>query len=149
MKIVIGSDHAGFKLKEKLKAFFDKNKVDYEDVGAMEYDKNDDYPYYSIKVAERVAKLNCMGIVIGKSGQGEAIAANKVPGVRAVVYYGKNKSIIKLSKEHNNSNILALGAGFLSEEEAIDSVKLWLKTPFSKHSRHVRRLKEISRFEKR
>lgn len=149
MKVIIGSDHAGLELKKKLKVFLDKTKLDYEDVGPYEYDKNDDYPYYSIKVAEKVAKMNCIGIIIGKSGVGESIAANKVPGVRAVVYYGKNKNIIKLSREHNNSNVLCLGAGFLSEKEANEAVKLWLKTPFSKHSRHVRRLKEISRFEKR
>ncbi|MEK6873503.1 MAG: RpiB/LacA/LacB family sugar-phosphate isomerase [Nanoarchaeota archaeon] len=149
MKLIIGSDHAGFKLKEELKAFFDKNKIDYEDVGPHKYDKDDNYPFYSFKVAERVVKLKCMGIVIGMSGEGEAIAANKVPGIRAVVYYGKNKSIIKLSREHNDSNVLCLGAGFLSSKEAIEAVKLWLNTKFSNATRHKRRLKEISRFEKR
>ena len=148
MKVIIGSDHAGFELKEELKAFFDKNKVDYEDIGPWKYDKDDDYPYYSIKVAERVVKLKCMGVVIGKSGEGEAITANKVPSIRAVVYYGKNKEIIKLSREHNDSNVFCLAGGFLSSKEAIEAVKLWLKTPFSNATRHKRRLKEISRFEK-
>ena len=149
MKVIIGSDHAGYKLKESIKAFLDKHKIDYEDVGPQKYDKNDDYPYYSINVAEKVAKLKCMGVIIGLSGEGEAIAANKVKGIRAVLYYGGNKKIVKLSREHNDSNILSLGAGFLSSNEANEAVKLWLKTPFSKHPRHVRRLKEISRFEKR
>ncbi|MBS3072451.1 RpiB/LacA/LacB family sugar-phosphate isomerase [Candidatus Pacearchaeota archaeon] len=149
MKVVIGSDHAGFKLKEKLKVFFDKNKIDYEDVGPYKYDKNDDYPHYSVKVAEKVVKLKCKGVIIGKSGQGEAIASNKVKGIRAMVYYGKDKKIIKLSREHNDSNILSLGAGFLSEKEASEAVKLFLSTKFSNHSRHKRRLNEISKFEKR
>jgi len=149
MKVIIGSDHAGFELKESIKAFLDKNKIDYEDIGPKKYDKNDDYPYYSINVAEKVVKLKCMGIIIGMSGEGEAIAANKVKGIRAVSYYGGNKKIVKLSREHNDSNIISLGAGFLSSKEANEAVKLWLKTPFSKHPRHVRRLKEISRFEKR
>ena len=149
MKLIIGSDHVGFELKEELKAFFDKNKIDYEDIGPRKYDKDDDYPYYSLKVAEKVAKLKCMGIIIGKSGEGEAIVANKVPGIRAVVYYGENKNIIKLSREHNDSNVLSLGAGFLSSKEAIESVKLWLNTKFSDAVRHKRRLKEISRFERK
>ena len=149
MKVIIGSDHAGYKLKGSIKAFLDKHKIDYEDVGPQKYDKNDDYPYYSIKVAEKVAKLKCMGIVIGMSGEGEAIAANKVLGIRAVSYYGGNKKIVKVSREHNDSNIISLGAGFLSSKEANDAVKLWLNTKFSNHPRHVRRLKEISRFERR
>lgn len=149
MELFIASDHAGFELKEKLKKYFDRKKIEYEDLGPKSYDKNDDYPDFIIKAAERVAETKEKGIIIGYSGEGEAIAANKVKEIRTVVYYGKNKEIIKLSREHNNANILSLGAGFLSEKEAVEAVDLWLKTPFSKEKRHIRRLKKIQDFEEK
>jgi ribose 5-phosphate isomerase B len=87
------------------------------------------------------------GIVIGGSGQGEAIAANKVKGVRAAVYYGGSLDIVKLSRTHNDSNILSLGARFLTQEEAIEAIKVWLETPFNNEERHKRRIKKIRAFE--
>lgn len=149
MELFIASDHAGFELKGKLKKYFDRKKIEYEDLGAFSYNKDDDYPDFIIKAAERVAETKEKGIIIGYSGEGEAIAANKVKEIRTVVYYGKNKEIIKLSREHNNANILSLGAGFLSEKEAVEAVDLWLKTPFSKEKRHIRRLKKIQDFEEK
>ncbi|MEM3113052.1 MAG: RpiB/LacA/LacB family sugar-phosphate isomerase [Candidatus Pacearchaeota archaeon] len=150
MKIILGSDHGGFYLKEEIKKYLEKQKIPYEDIGPFRYDKDDDYPDYTIPVALKVAKnKNYKGIIFGFSGQGELIAANKVSGIRAALYYGGNKEIIKLSREHNNSNILSLSGGFLSKKEAIEAIDLWLKTPFTNATRHKRRLKKISNFERK
>lgn len=143
MKIILASDHAGFKLKEALKKFFEKEKIEYEDLGPNKFKKDDDYPDYIIPAAKKVAKNKLMGIVIGYSGQGEAIASNKVKGIRAALYYGGNEKIVKLSREHNASNILSLGANFISESKAKKVVKLWLNTKFSNASRHKRRLRKL------
>ena len=145
-KIYITSDHAGFKLKEKLKKYLNSKGYTIKDFGPHKYNKNDDYPDFIIPLAKTVSKnknKDTKGIILGKSGQGEAIAANKVKGIRAVVYYGGSLNIIKLSRQHNNSNILSLGAGFLSYQEAVKAVSLWLKTPFSNAPRHKRRLRKI------
>jgi len=143
MKVIISSDHAGFKLKEVLKKFFEKEKIEYEDLGPKKYKKDDDYPDFIIPAAKKVAKEKTMGIVIGFSGQGEAIAANKTKGIRAVVYYGGSEKIIKLSRQHNASNILSLGANFVSAAKAKTVVKLWLRTKFSNSTRHKRRLRKL------
>ena len=146
MKIYLGSDHAGFKLKEQLKAYLVKKGYNCIDIGPKSYNKNDDYPDYIIPVARKVAKDNrSKGIILGGSGQGEALAANKIKGIRATVYYGGSIKIIKLSREHNNANVLSLGARFLTEKEAKRAVSVWLKTNFSKAKRHVRRLNKIKR----
>lgn len=143
MKVIISSDHAGFKLKEALKKFFDKEKIEYEDLGPKKFKKDDDYPDFIKPAAKKVAKNKLMGIVIGYSGQGEAIAANKVKGIRAALYYGGSEKVIKLSRQHNASNILSLGANFVSEAKAKKVVKLWLKTSFSNATRHKRRLRKL------
>lgn len=146
VKIYLGSDHAGFYLKEKIKKHLDENGISYEDCGAFSFKKDDDYPDFVILVARKVAKnRNNKGIVFGGSGQGEAIASNKIKGVRTVVYYGGNLKIIKLSKEHNNANILSLGARFLNEKQAIKAVDLWLRTKFSDLSKHKRRIKKVDK----
>src|SRR3989344_2293381 len=143
-KIVIGSDHAGFELKEKLKVYLKELGYEVEDKGAFEYDADDDYPDFIMPVAEAVSENpELKGIILGGSGQGEAIAANRFPNVRAVVFYGVTTEIIKLSREHNDANILSLGARFLKDTEAIEAVKLWLDTPFSNDGRHVRRIKKL------
>ncbi len=148
MKIYFASDHAGFELKEKLKEFLKGEGYDIEGCGDFVYDEQDDYPDFILKAAQAVAKdKGSKGIILGGSGQGEAIAANKVNGIRAVVYYGGSEDIVRLSREHNNANILSLGARFLSEEEAKRAVLLWLKTPFSEEERHKRRIQKISEFE--
>jgi len=155
MKIFLGTDHAGYELKEKLKDFLGDLGYDVEDRGAFELDPNDDYPDFISLVAKEVSQNpESRGIVLGGSGQGEAICANRFPNVRASVFYGPPShkpsegqadpfEIIKLSREHNDANILSLGSRFLSEEEAKKSVKLWLETDFSGDDRHVRRIKKL------
>ena len=143
-KIFLGADHAGFELKEHVKKYLMQSGMQVEDEGAHKLDAQDDYPDFVIPVAKKVAKNpNSRGIISGASGQGEAIAANKIKGIRAALYYGGNIEIVKLSRTHNNSNILSLGARFLTKEEAIEAVKIWLKTGFSNEPRHMRRIKKI------
>ena len=142
MKIYIGADHAGFKLKEELKMFLQDLGYDIEDVGAYKLDENDDYPDFIIPTAKFVAKnFGSLGIVIGGSGQGEAIAANRERGIRAAVVYDKYSAI--MSREHNNANIISLGARVLSVRKAKKIVKLWIETSFSNEERHIRRIKKI------
>jgi ribose 5-phosphate isomerase B len=144
MKIYIGSDHAGFELKEKLKIFIEAQKIDVVDKGAFSMNPTDDYPDFIIPVAEEVGKdHNSMGIVLGGSGEGEQIAANKIDGVRALEYYGGNLNIVKLARQHNDANILSLGARFIDEDEAKDAVLMFLNTPFSGDERHIRRINKI------
>lgn len=144
-KIFLGTDHAGFELKEYVKKHLLKLGMEVEDMGAHKLDSKDDYPEFIVPVAKKVSKNpNSKGIVFGASGQGEAIAANKIKGIRAALYYGGNMEIVKLSRTHNNANILSLGARFLEKEEATEAINLWLKTDFSKEPRHIRRIKKIS-----
>ncbi len=148
MKIFIGSDHAGFELKEKIKEYLMNENWQVEDRGAFVLDNNDDYPNFIKLVAEAVSlDKDSFGIVLGGSGQGEQIVANKIDGIRAIEYYGGNLEIIKLGREHNNANILSLGARFIDEKEAFDAVKIFLKTKFSEEERHSRRLKKITKIE--
>ena len=144
MKIYLGTDHAGFELKEKLKPFLAELGHEVEDLGAFVYDKDDDYPDFISKVASTVSnEAESRGIIFGKSGQGEAMVANRHAGIRAGVFYGGNLEILKLLREHNNSNILSLGAGFISEDEAKEALKIWLETPFSGDERHIRRISKF------
>lgn len=147
MKIYLGGDHAGFELKKKLIAFIkDELHFDAIDEGPHEYNEGDDYPDFVSLVAKSVqSDTESLGIVLGASGQGEAMCANRFKGVRATVYYGGNLEIIKLSREHNNANILSLGARFLSEEEAKEAVRLWLETKFLEDERHVRRINKLDK----
>lgn len=144
MKIYLGSDHAGYELKEKLKPFLNELGHEYTDLGPEVYDASDDYPDFVRAVAEAVARdREAKGVVIGKSGQGEAMCANREQGIRAAVYYGGNTEILKLSREHNDANVLSLAAGFVSADEATSAVKLWLGTPFSEEERHIRRIAKL------
>ena len=144
MIIYIGADHAGFPLKESLKPFLTDIGYEVEDMGAFELDQDDDYPNFIAPVARSVVNnRGSLGIVLGGSGQGEAMQANRFDGIRAAVYYGGDTEVVRLSREHNNSNVLSLGARFLDEEEAMEVVKLWLGTPFSGDERHTRRLKKV------
>lgn len=149
MKIYIGTDHAGFELKEKLVLFLrDDLGYDVDDLGAQEHNDEDDYPDLIRPVAAAVARdhdedIESFGIVMGGSGQGEAIVANREEGIRAAVYYGGPEDILTLSRDHNNANVLSLGARFLDVEEAKHAIKVWLATPFDGDERHVRRIQKI------
>ena len=147
MRVYIASDHAGFELKEKIKNELGKLSFEVKDFGPFSYDKDDDYPDFIRLVAEAVVNdpEHSRGIILGASGQGEAIVANRFKNVRAAVFYGASNvsEIIKLSREHNNANVLSLGARFLNEEQAMSAVKLWLETPFSGEERHIRRIRKI------
>jgi ribose 5-phosphate isomerase B len=150
MRIFIGADHAGFKLKQQLIPFLKELGHEVVDKGAFSYDSQDDYPDFVIPVAEKVSKNpdSTRGIVLGGSGQGEAICANKFKGVRAMTYYAPSReevNIIKDSREHNDSNIISLGARFLEANEALEAVKLWLETPFSGDERHIRRIAKLEK----
>ncbi len=149
MKILLASDHAGFELKNKIVQFLRDENFDIEDMGAHTFVQDDNYPEIMVPVAMRILidPENTKAIIFGKSGQGEAMIVNRFPGIRAVVYYAKNTDIIRLSREHNDSNILSIGAGFVIEEDAKDAVKLWIATPFSGDKRHVRRIEQMDNIE--
>lgn len=149
-KIYLSGDHAGFKLKEKIRKYLNKRKIKYSDFGPLVYKKTDDYPDFVIPMAQKVAKeKDSLGIVIAGSGIGETIATNKVRGIKAVLYHGKSPDLITTSKLHDNANILCIGSRFVKKRDAIKSIELWLKTPFSNATRHKRRLKKIDIFERK
>lgn len=145
MKIYLASDHAGFELKNTLSDYLTALGFEVSDQGPFEYNEQDDYPDFISLVARAVSESpdTVRGVVIGGSGQGEAMVANRYPRVRATVYYGGAPDIITLSREHNNANILSLGARFLAEDEAKEAVRLWLAHPFPGDERHERRIKKI------
>ena len=120
MKVFLASDHAGFKLKNEIIGWVTEFGHEPVDLGPFTYVPTDDYPDYIKLAAKEVATDpdNCRAIILGSTGEGEAIVANRFPQVRAAVYYGGNREIIKLSRQHNDSNVLSLGARFLHEHEA-------------------------------
>ncbi len=145
MIIHLATDHAGFEMKEFLKEAL--LKLDYEvvDHGNYRYEQRDDFNDF-IKLAAEEVSLNPdedRAIIFGGSGQGEAMQANRFPNVRAAVYYHFDPEIIKVSREHNNANILSIGARFLSQEEMLESVLFWLEIPFSKKPRYIRRNEKL------
>ncbi len=144
MRIFLASDHAGFALKNALADFLRNKSFEVEDTGPAALDPGDDYPDFCTPLAQKVAQnKDSFGVLVGFSGQGEAMAANRVAGARAAVYYGGDEEILKLSREHNDANILSLGAQFLTEEEAEKALALWLATPFSNEERHLRRIQKL------
>ena len=144
MKVFLASDHAGFEMKGALAQFLRAQGHEVEDMGPHERSPEDDYPDYCIPLAQKVAaEPGAFGIVIGGSGQGEAMAANRVRGARAVVFYGGNTAVLKVSRGHNDANILSLGARFISQEEANRIALAWLSTSFPGEERHVRRIKKL------
>lgn len=145
--IYLGADHGGFELKEEIKGWLSEMGQKSEDMGAYSLDPEDDYTDFIIPVAQKVvASPESLGIVIGRSGNGEAIAANKINGIRAAVC--TNVEMARKTREHNNANILSLGADYVTKQEARDIVKAFIETPFSNAERHVRRLKRIEELEK-
>lgn len=172
MNIFIGSDHAGYELKNFLSKALGSIGYRVVDCGAYTYQPSDDYPLYISKVARAVSESEAIksldeemvtelpefsdsqsnetrGIVIGGSGQGEAIVANKFSNVRAALCYGGDQAedIVELSRQHNDSNVLSLGARFLSNDLALELVLKWLSTPFSGDQRHIRRIHEIDKLQ--
>ena len=143
MKIHLATDHAGLELKNIIKEHLKENGHDVTDHGAHEYDALDDYPDFIFPCAKSVAAdPESRGIILGGSGQGEAMTANRVKGVRAAVFYNGPEEIVKLSREHNNANILSLGARFMNQAEIYDVIEMRLAEPFE-GGRHQRRIEKL------
>lgn len=146
MKVYLASDHAGFDLKEEVKAYLLSQNYEVEDLGNFEKKEDDDYPDWISKAGEKVSSdESSKAIVFGKSGEGEAIVANKFKNVRAVV--GFNNENVKLTREHNDANILCLGSQFVNSAIAKELVDIFLQTPFSQDERHIRRINKIKQLE--
>ncbi|MBR9682015.1 MAG: RpiB/LacA/LacB family sugar-phosphate isomerase [Candidatus Altiarchaeota archaeon] len=144
--IFIGSDHAGFEMKEAIKWHLENTETPFEDLGAHQFEVEDDYPDIAKVVCERIQKEGGKGILVCGTGQGMTIAANKFRGIRASLCW--NEATVKVAAEHNDANVIALPGRIISKEEGVKLVKLWLKTSFSKEERHNRRITKIKEFEK-
>lgn len=160
MKIAVTTDHAGYEALKDLKVYIEGLGHEVIDFGPKDFDSEDDYPDFMFPAAQAVASAECQaGIILGGSGNGEAMAANRVKGVRAAVFYAPaiavtavdaegNKSddpyeIVKLSRQHNNANVLSLSGRFLTLEQMKTAIKIWLDTPFEGVERHSRRIKKL------
>ncbi len=161
-KILLASDHAGFELKEEIQKYLIDEGYKVEDIGALFYEPTDDYPDFIRPLAERIGKEHkndTLGIIFGGSGQGEAIVANRIPGVRCAVFYGAKSpttavdvtnhvshasfEMITLAKLHNNANILSIGARFVTEGDAKEAIRIFIETEHKPDERHDRRIKKI------
>ncbi len=163
MKVYLASDHGGFELKNKLLTYVRKLGYEAEDCGALTFDVNDDYPEIIANAARRVSYdvasgIDSRGVILGGSGQGEAIVANRFKGVRAVVYYGpavrpqKDSAGLTLdmlvsTRIHNNANVLSLGGRFMTEDEIKTAVQKWLSAVFPGEARHLRRIQQIDQLD--
>jgi ribose 5-phosphate isomerase B len=146
VRVYLGSDHAGYELKARLIEHLESLGHEPIDCGPSEYDSEDDYPPYVLLAATKAAQdAGSLGIVLGGSGNGEAIAANKVKGVRCALAFSEDTA--RLGREHNNANVLSLGARMYDEATAVRFVELFVSTPFSDEPRHVRRLGQIASYE--
>ena len=145
-KIFIGSDHGGFELKRRIVQFLRAKGAEVADLGPHEYDKDDDYPDYAWKVCREVLQHGGRGILICRSGNGMARAANKVRGIYAAVCWNEYSAVKEM--EHGNTNVLCLSADQTGPEEAERIVDAWLSTPFSGDERHIRRHRKIGQMEK-
>ena len=146
MRVHIGSDHAGFELKQHLIGELIAKGYEVVDHGATSYDAQDDYPVFCLPAAEAVvADPGSLGIVIGGSGNGEAIAANKVDGVRCALAWSEETAT--LGRQHNNANVISVGGRMHTAEEATRFVELFLETPFSEDARHQRRIDLLTAYE--
>lgn len=153
--IYLGSDHAGFELKEKIKRWLNQQKINHRDLGNLVYDLNDDYPDFAEKVCRQVAKTGSLGFLFCGSSEGICIAANKIKGIRAVSAF--TPLTAKLSRKHNDANILCLSGGKMKEKvKGLDLplsqtkkiIKTFLTTSFSNEPRHIRRLNKIKKLER-
>jgi ribose 5-phosphate isomerase B len=146
MRVYLGADHAGFELKQHLVQWLLSAGHEVVDVGAATYEPEDDYPSYCIAAATRtVEDPGSLGVVVGGSGNGEQIAANKVPGVRAALAWSEETA--QLSRAHNDANVVGIGARMHSADEAVAIVTAFLQTPFSGEERHVRRIGQVAAYE--
>ncbi len=163
MKIALSTDHAGFEQLQKLKEVLIAEGYDCVDFGPKQFDENDDYPDFIFPAAKAVANGECdLGIIWGGSGQGEAMAANRIKGVRCMVYYGPavakrainaegteardNLEMLRLSRDHNHANMLSLAGRFLDDADVEQAVSVWLDAPVSDAERHARRVKKLDLF---
>lgn len=146
MRVYLGSDHAGYELKQHLARWLRGRGDDVVDCGPAAYDPDDDYPPFILRTAGSVAAdPGSLGIVIGGSGNGEAIAANKVPGIRAALIWSDETA--RLAREHNNANVASIGARMHGTDEATRLVEVFLTTPYTGEDRHERRLQMIKDYE--
>ena len=146
MKEFLASDHEGFEVKEKVKKMLEDQGHEVEDCGAFEFNPNDDYPDFIKVAAIKVAQnLDSFGIVFGKSGAGEAMAANKIKGIRA--FLAINEKNVVLARQHNDANVMSIGSELIAEGDIFKLVQLFLETPFSGEERHVRRIEKIKEIE--
>ena len=147
MRVFVGTDHAGLEFKDHLEQALTDAGHEPVDCGAFEYDAQDDYPPFCFEVGERtVTEPGSLGVVIGGSGNGEQIAANKVPGVRAALVW--NTATAELARQHNDANVVAVGARQHTPEEAVTFVDAFLATPFSGDPRHQRRIDQLAEYER-
>lgn len=166
MTVYLATDHAGFELKNKVAEFLKKEGYEVVDCGPDAYDKDDDYPDFISRAAEKVSQNpEEFGIVFGGSGQGEAIVANKFKNVRCALFYGPvippiatditgktsddPYEMLRLTREHNNSNMLSIGVRFMSDTDAMNAIKLFLQSKYSGEERHQRRIEKIKKLEEK
>lgn len=146
MRVHLGSDHAGYQLKQHLVRWLAEQGHDVADHGPSEYDADDDYPAFCLRAAEAVAaESGSLGVVVGGSGNGEQIAANKVTGIRAVLAWSEETAA--LGRRHNDANVVSVGARMHAAEEVIRFVGVFLSTSFSHDQRHARRIDMLSRYD--
>lgn len=147
MRVHLGSDHAGFELKAAVAAHLAEAGHEVVDHGATSYDPQDDYPAFCVAAAQgAVDDPGSLALVIGGSGNGEQIAANKVPGVRAALIW--NEDTARLAREHNDANVAGIGARMHDEATALRLVDVFVATPFSQDPRHVRRIEQVADFDR-
>jgi ribose 5-phosphate isomerase B len=154
MKLLFASDHAGFEMKTDLISYCKSHGYEIEDIGPFSYNENDDYPEFMHACAHRMQDLlhkdvDVRAVVLGGSGQGEALVMNRYRGIRAVVYYGGYEDIVKLSREHNDANAISFGARFIDTDTAKKALAVWLETEFTQGERHERRILDIDREKKK
>ncbi|SDG31536.1 ribose 5-phosphate isomerase B [Sinosporangium album] len=146
MRVYIGADHAAYELKNHLVSWLKDQGHEVTDCGPFVYDEQDDYPAFVLRAAEGVAgDEGSLGVVLGGSGNGEQMAANKVRGIRAALVW--NDDTAKLAREHNDANVISVGARMHSEEDATRFVRLFLATPYSGAERHSRRIAQLAAYE--
>jgi ribose 5-phosphate isomerase B len=147
MRVHLGSDHAGFELKAAVAARLEELGHEVVDHGAASFDGEDDYPPYVLTAASAVvADAGSLGVVIGGSGNGEAIAANKVPGVRAALVWTEETA--RLGRQHNDANVISLGARQYATADAVRFAEIFVETPFSNEPRHRRRIAMLADYER-